>query len=82
MLSFSALKHRLSMGELAFAKVLLISLFQVCLLTSALAFLLPTEVLPESFDKLYPFFGTQQALFLWAVASLAILPFVRSSARG
>ncbi len=80
-LSFSALKHRLSMGELAFAKVLLISLFQVCLLASALAFLLPEEVLPQSFNKLYPFFGTQQALFLWAVASLAILPFVKRSGR-
>ena len=80
-LSFSALKHRLSMGELAFAKVLIISLFQVCLLTSALAFLLPVEVLPGNFTELYPFFGTQRALFFWAVASLAILPFVKRSGR-
>lgn len=77
LLNFAALKNRLSMGELSFAKVLIVSIFQVGLLASALLFLVPREALPKQLAYVYPYFGTAIALFCWSLAGLAILPFLR-----
>jgi hypothetical protein len=77
-LNTSSLKSRLSLGEISFAKVFIISLFQVGFLASILFYLLPKEVLPDNLDAVYTYFGTQGALFIWAIASLIILPFMKN----
>ena len=76
--NFSSLRHRLSMGELSFGKVLVISIFQVGFLASVLFYLLPVEIIPDSLLSVYSYFGTQQALFFWAVLPLISLPVMKS----
>ncbi len=81
-LNISSLKNRLSLGELSFGKVLIVSFFQAGLLVGMLASLVPIRhTLPAALAPMYPYFASQQALFAWAVAALVVLPFIRGSGR-
>lgn len=81
LINMSALRNRLSMGETSFVQVLAISIIQVGFLGAVILSFLPRDILPKVFNSIYPFLGTQKALFFWALASLAILPFMRGSRR-
>lgn len=41
----------------------------------------PLGLLPGVLQAIYPFLGTDQALFFWAVASLGVLPFMKDAKR-
>jgi hypothetical protein len=77
-LNTSSLKSRLSLGEISFAKVFVISIFQVGFLASILFYLLPKEILPSNLMGVYQYVGTQGALFIWALIALLILPFMKN----
>ncbi len=81
LLSHSMLRHRLTLGEISVAKVVLISIVQLGLLSSIAISLLPQEFAADSFGILYPYLAGKLALWLWALASLVMLPFMRASAR-
>jgi hypothetical protein len=81
LLSHSMIRHRLTLGEISMAKVVLISVVQLGLLSSISISLLPDEFAARSFGFAYPYLAGKLALWLWAVASLIILPFMRASSR-
>lgn len=80
-LNLSSLSHRLSAGEISFPKVALISIAQAGLLGGILMSFVPPDQLPSSLSILRPFLSSPLALFLWSIAALIILPFVRSHHR-
>ncbi len=81
LLSHSMLRHRLTLGEMSMLKVIIISIVQLGLLSSIAISLLPDDFAVHSFGFAYPYLAGKLALWLWALASLCILPFVRASAR-
>lgn len=76
-LNHSSLKSRLSTGEMSLTQVFLVSLFQIGFLVSIIASFLPRELVPANAQQIYPYISTPTALFFWAVASVAILPFMK-----
>lgn len=81
LLNNSALKNKLTIGEMSFWNVLVISLLQVGFLAGIILSNIPVGILPKMLQILYPVLGTDQALFFWAVAALAILPFMKEGKR-
>lgn len=81
LLSHSMLRHRLTLGEISIVKVVLISIVQLGLLSSIAISLLPDDFAVRSFGFTYPYLAGKLALWLWALASLVMLPFMRASAR-
>jgi hypothetical protein len=77
-LSQSMLKGRLTLGEISLWQVLIISLVQIGLLASICVSLVPLERGQQLLGPLYRWFGGQYPLWGWAVASLLIMPFMRS----
>jgi hypothetical protein len=77
----ASLAHRLSVGETSFIKVLAVSVVQVGLLGGILMSYITPSDLPAAALAIRPFFASPLALFLWSVAALAILPFIRSHTR-
>lgn len=81
LLSHSMLRHRLTLGEISIVKVVLISVVQLGLLSSIAISLLPDDFAARSFGFMHPYLAGKLALWLWALASLVMLPFMRASAR-
>lgn len=81
LLSHSMMRHRLTLGEISLSKVIIISIVQLGLLSSVTISLVPAEFGTKTFGFAYPYLAGQRMLWIWAVASLLILPFMRSSAR-
>ncbi len=77
-LNHSSLRHRLSMGEISFWRVLVISVVQVGFLSAILISFFPQETTAQLLGRVSYFFGSTTALFYWSIGSLAILPFMRS----
>ncbi|MEK7589557.1 MAG: hypothetical protein AAB479_02975 [Patescibacteria group bacterium] len=69
--------RRLSMGDMALTKVLLISLFQIGFIGAVMASFIPEATSEKSLGVIYPFIGTPLALFVWSLISLAILPLMK-----
>lgn len=80
-LSQSMLKGRLTLGEISLWQVLIISLVQVGLLASICVSLISAERGQQLLGPMYRWFGGQYPLWAWAVASLLIMPFMRSRSR-
>lgn len=80
-LNLSSLSHRLSSGEVSFPKVAVVSIVQVGLLSGILISFVPFDALSGPLDAVRPFLSSPLAIFLWSIAALAILPFVRSHHR-
>ncbi len=80
-LTKSMLKGRITLGEISFWQVVVISLVQIGLLTSICLSLLPVQNGQQLIGPLYRWFGGQQALWAWAVASLLMMPFMRAHRR-
>jgi hypothetical protein len=72
----SSLK-RLSMGDMALPKVMLVSFLQIGFIGAVMASFIPEEVAKESLRAAYSFIGSSLALFLWSLVSLAILPLMK-----
>lgn len=77
-LSQSMLKGRLTLGEISLWQVVVISVVQIGLLGVISISLLPEDTGRQLIGPLYPWFGGQRTLWAWAVASLLIMPFMRS----
>lgn len=77
-LSQSMLKGRLTLGEISLWQVLIISVVQIGLLASICVSLIPTASGEQLLGPMYRWFGGQYPLWAWAVASLFIMPFMRS----
>jgi hypothetical protein len=78
LLSHSVMRFRLSMGEISIPQVVVISVVQIGLLTCIALSLLPPDAGIRIVGRLWPFVGTDIALWGWAAASLAILPFMKA----
>ena len=78
LLSNSAMRHRMTLGEISILQVLLISVVQMGLLASIATSLVPPQLAERAFGSLLPYIAGQRALWLWAAASVAILPFLRT----
>lgn len=81
LISHSMRRTRLSLGEISLLQVVLISAVQIGLLASVTVSLLPREL---SVDVLGPLRGAvagERALWLWAAASLLILPLMKSRSK-
>lgn len=81
LLSHSMMRHRLTLGEISLAKVVIISIVQLGLLSSITISLVPAEFGAKAFGLAYPYLAGQRMLWIWAVASLIILPFMRAHVR-
>lgn len=79
-LNLSVLRRRLSLGEISFVKVLIISVIQIGLMASMIASLLPGEV-TEQFGAWRPYILGGPVLFAWTVVAVLILPFMREKRR-
>jgi hypothetical protein len=80
-LTQSLLHGRVTLGEISVWHVLIISVVQVGLLTSICMSLLPNDESANLLGPLSRWFGSQRALWSWAVASLLIMPFMRAHRR-
>lgn len=76
--SFSFIRKRLSSAEFSLFGILLISLLQLGFLASIIFSLLPKDLALKWSFGFYNYFGTQQALFAWAVAPLPVLLFLKN----
>jgi hypothetical protein len=72
----SSLK-RLGMGELAMWKVFVISAIQIGFIGAVIASFIPEQTAMEKLPFIYPFIGSNLALFMWSIISLAILPLMK-----
>lgn len=78
LLSHSSMRTRMTLGEISMLQVLLISVVQIGLLASIATSLVPPQLAQRAFGSLLPFIAGQRALWLWAAASVAILPVLRT----
>lgn len=76
--NFSFIRKRLSSAEFSLFGVILISLLQLGFLTSIIFSFLPEELTVKWSFGFYNYFGTRQALFVWAVAPLPVLLFLKN----
>ena len=81
LISGSLRRTRISLGEISFLQVAVISLVQIGLLTSIVASLVPVERAAGILGPLVAYFSGGWALWGWAAASLLILPFMRGHTR-
>ncbi len=80
-LSQSMLRGRLTLGEISLWQVLVISVVQIGLLASICLSLISVERGEQLIGPMYPWLGGSRTLWAWAVASLLIMPFMRSRSR-
>lgn len=76
--NFSFIRKRLSSAEFSLFGVILISLLQLGFLTSIIFSFLPEELVNKWSFSFYNYFGTQQALFAWAIVPLPVLLFLKN----
>ncbi|HUO75327.1 MAG TPA: hypothetical protein VMU12_00165 [Candidatus Paceibacterota bacterium] len=81
LLSHSAMRTRMTLGEISMFQVVLISLVQMGLLASISTSLVPPQLAQSTFGSLLPFLAGQRALWLWAVAAVVIMPFMHAKSR-
>lgn len=72
-LNLSFARKRLSSSEFSFFAVIFLSILQIGLLASIIISLLPETLTVKFLGKFYELFGSQQALFFWALAPLPVL---------
>lgn len=75
--NFSFIRKRLSLAEFSLFGIILISLLQLGFLASIIFSLLPKELATTWSFGFYNYFATKQAFFLWAVAPLPVLLFLK-----
>ena len=75
--NFSFLKKRMASTEFSLLGILLISIFQFGFLISIVFSLIPKETALNWSLGFYQYFGTQLALFVWAIAPLPVLMFIK-----
>ena len=81
LISHSMRKTRLTLGDISFFHVLLITVVQVGLLASISLSLVSEQMSQGLLGPLTKFFLGTRPLWLWAAASLAILPLMKSRSR-
>lgn len=81
LLNKSSLHGRLTLNEMAFWQVLIISVLQIGLLGATITSFAPAEITKALLGPFYALFVSPKALFFWAVGSLAVLPFFKGSKR-
>lgn len=81
LISHSIRRTRLSLGEISFVQVVLISLVQIGLLCAILASLLPAATSQHLLGPLHRFVDGDRVLWVWAAASLLILPLMKARRR-
>lgn len=77
LMGLSALRVRLTLGELSIPKVLLISVIQLGLLASIALSLLPESVTSSAVGAWRPYLASKYALFAWSAVAVLLLPFMR-----
>ena len=77
LLSSSMIGGRLTLGEISLTKVVLISIVQLGLISSIVITLAPVEFARATFGPAYPYLAGSRTLWIWAAASVAIMPFMR-----
>jgi hypothetical protein len=77
-ISFSFVYRRISSSEFSLSGILVISLLQLGLILSIVANLLPSSLVENLSLGFYQYLGTNTALFLWLVAPIPVLLFLRS----
>lgn len=75
--NFSLIKKRLSSTEFSLFGILIVCLFQIGFLISIILSFLPDDVARNLNSGLYQIFGRPEALFIWAVIPLTVLPFIK-----
>ncbi|OGN07329.1 MAG: hypothetical protein A3B86_01070 [Candidatus Yanofskybacteria bacterium RIFCSPHIGHO2_02_FULL_38_22b] len=75
--NISFIRKRLSSSEYSLLGILILSLFQFGFLASIIFNILPEELTIRWSFGFYKFFATPTALFLWALAPLPVLAFIR-----
>lgn len=80
-LSYSMLRTRFTLGEIAIVHVIIISVIQIGLLASMSVSLVPPSLAQQWFGVVLPYIAGQRALWIWAVISLLIVPFMKVSHR-
>ena len=78
LLSHSTMRTRMTLGEISFVQVLLISVVQIGLLSSISASLVPPTLAEHTFGSFLPYLAGQRVLWAWAAAAVVILPFLRT----
>ncbi len=81
LLTHSAMQARMTLGEISFWQVLVISVVQIGLLASIATSLIPPALAERSFGSLVPYLAGQRVLWGWAGAAVLILPFMRAKSR-
>lgn len=76
--NLSFVRRRLSSAEFSLISVMILSFLQLGLMLSILLSFIPKDIAQGWFFGIYPYFGSSQALFLWAIAPLPVLPFLRA----
>lgn len=80
-LNRSLVKSRLTLREVSFISVFIISVIQLGLLVSIISSMLPEDIL-DNFPSFFTrFFGSGTALFFWALAPLVMLLFLKNESR-
>lgn len=75
--SFSLIRKRLSSTEFSLFGIVMIGLLQMGFLISIFLSFLPETLAKEWTFSFYDYFGSRHALFLWAIAPLPILLFIK-----
>ncbi len=80
-LSRSLRRTRLTASDSSVWQVIVISIVQIGLLASIGASLMPDDIGQRYLGPLYAWFGGSKTLWIWAAASLVIMPFMRTRRR-
>jgi hypothetical protein len=81
LLSRSAMRTRMTLGEISFVQVLFISIIQIGLLASISASLVPPSLAEHAFGTFLPYLAGQRALWAWAAAAVIIMPLMHAKSR-
>lgn len=81
-LSSTSVTRRLTLSDSAFWQIATISVVQLGLLVAVCASLVQPVLAQKYLGWAYPWIGSSTAVWAWAVAALAVLPFMRSRRRG
>ena len=73
----SFIRKKLSSSEYSLFGILLLSIIQLCLFISIIFNILPSSMTLEWFPYLYGYFSTPLALFMWVIAPLPVLFFIK-----
>ncbi|HTP57094.1 MAG TPA: hypothetical protein VMJ72_02360 [Candidatus Paceibacterota bacterium] len=81
LLSHSAMRTRMTLGEISFLQVLLISVVQIGLLASISVSLVPPTLAEHTFGSLVPYLAGQRVLWAWAAAAVVLMPLMHAKSR-